>query len=443
MIYAPLCLGSVEGRPRANWDAPSTSTLPEKPLKQKRWTVLLVLGCMLLAAGCGGRHDDRTLIRIWHQKSTPERLLLEEIIQRFNTAQTEIVVESLFKENEELRNLFVTAAVGGQGPELVFGPADNVGLFVLTQAIMPVERLLSERDLSDYTEEGLVRWRDSTWILGDQVGNHLTLVYNRELVPNPPETFTEFLTLAKDLTVDENGDGRPERYALAWNYTEPYFFIPFLTGYGGWVIDDEGRPTLDNEATVKAIQFILDLRDKHKVIPREADYDVADVLFKEGRAAMIINGPWSWGGYIDAGVDIGLTPIPRIEETGNWCMPMVSAKGYSVNVNADPDKFDAIRTLLLHLTGSDVQVEMARRLATNPVHKVALADTTLLDDPLIRDSMRQIERGRMMPLHPALRQIWDGARGPYQLVMNGAVSAEAGARMMQEKAEKLIQDTFL
>ncbi len=41
------------------------------------------------------------------------------------------------------------------------------------------------------------------------------------------------------------------------------------------------------------------------------------------------------------------------------------------------------------------------------------------------------------------RQIWDGMKGPYQLVMNGEVSAEEGARQMQANVEKRINDTFL
>ena len=48
---------------------------------------------------------------------------------------------------------------------------------------------------------------------------------------------------------------------------------------------------------MKAIQFVLDLRDKYKIIPREGDYEIADMLFKEDRTGMIINGPWSWAGY--------------------------------------------------------------------------------------------------------------------------------------------------
>jgi hypothetical protein len=48
-----------------------------------------------------------------------------------------IVVEVLYRETEELRNLFIVGSVGGSGPELVFGPADNVSLFAMTESVMP------------------------------------------------------------------------------------------------------------------------------------------------------------------------------------------------------------------------------------------------------------------------------------------------------------------
>lgn len=52
--------------------------------------------------------------------------------------------------------------------------------------------------------------------------------------------------------------------------------------------------------------------------------------------------------------------------------------------------------------------------------------------------MRQIEHGRAMPIVPQMRQIWEGMRGPYQLVMSGAITAEEAARRIQREAEKNI-----
>lgn len=144
---------------------------------------------------------------------------------------------------------------------------------------------------------------------------------------HPPR---ELRTLPRDPR-DEDGDGKMDKYCLTRNYREPFFFIPFLTGFGGWVMDENGNPTPDNEHTVRAIQFVLDLRAKDKIIPQEGDYEIADMLFKERRAAMIINGPWSWAGY-DMPTKSMVATLPFNTETGLWCEP-ISAKGYSVSAS--------------------------------------------------------------------------------------------------------------
>ncbi len=48
-----------------------------------------------------------------------------------------------------------------------------------------------------------------------------------------------------------------------------------------------------------------------------------------------------------------------------------------------------------------------------------------------------------MPIVPQMRQIWEGMRGPYQLVMSGAITAKEAARRMQQEAEKNIADSNL
>ena len=48
-----------------------------------------------------------------------------------------------------------------------------------------------------------------------------------------------------------------------------------------------------------------------------------------------------------------------------------------------------------------------------------------------------------MPILPQMRAIWEGMRGPYQLVMNGAITAQEAAKRMQREAEKNIADSNL
>ena len=86
---------------------------------------------------------------------------------------------------------------------------------------------------------------------------------------------------------------------------------------------------------------------------------------------------------------------------------------------------------------------MALQLSTTPVDKTVLASPAIQANPALVASTRQIAHGRPMPIVPQMRQIWEGMRGPYQLVMSGAITAKEAARRMQREAEKNIADSNL
>lgn len=404
--------------------------------------VLLAAIVLPVLTGCGAA-DDRVRIRIWHEKRAAERTLFEQAIAEYNRQNPGVFVETLYRETEELRNLYIVAAVGGRGPDLIYSPADNAGTFDLTQVTLPLDTLFAPDFLEQFSDAGLVRYEGHTVMISDQVRTFLAWVYNRDLIPEVPETIDDWVQVLQEATIDRNADGTPEQYGLTWNYREPFFFIPFLTCFGGWVMDQDGNPTLDTPETVAAIKFVLDLRDRYRVIPAESDYEVAEALFQEGRAASIINGPWAYAGYGGAGVDYGVAPLPRNAETGDVCAPMVATSGYAVNSNVPAEKLPYLRDLIRYLTSPEMQMKMVREIESIPVHEELRSSPDVTGNERLQNMMRQVELGRPMPVEPQMRQIWDGMRGPYQLVMNGAVTPEEGARRMQVQVEKRIADTFL
>lgn len=412
---------------------------------------MLLLLLVLVAAGCGAADDgppppgEPVEIRIDHQKDGAERAFFERVVEEYNASQDSVEVRILYRETEELRNLFVIASVGGKGPDLIFGPSDNVSTLALTESILPLDAVLPADYLAEFNDTGVLRWEGEPWMIADQVGNHLAFVYNKDLLPDVPETWEELIprlqTIAQTQRCGANGDRRV--YGLTWNYTEPFFFVPFLTGQGGWMMTEAGTPTLDNDATARAVDFVVDLRDEYGLIPGEVDYNVAETQFKEGCAAAIINGPWAWAGYEAAGIDYGIARIPRIGQTGQWSAPVVSSKGYSVNVNTPEWKRRYVRDLLVYLTDADMQARMARELATIPTRPDVLGSPAVTENETLQASLRQVEVGRAMPITPEMRQVWDGMRGPYQLVMNGQLSPREGAALMQREVEKRIADSAL
>lgn len=405
------------------------------PMSARAVLLRVFLAAALLAGGCSPPREAANRVVIWHQKAGAERAFFEQIVAEHNRANPGETIKAVYREGEELRDSFIIAAVAGQGPDLVFGPADNVAVFAGTKAIRPWSEVFGGEFFADFTEQGVVRWKGHPWLLADQTGNQLMLVYDRQAMASAPATLDDLIALGKELTVrDAQGT---TRYALTWNYSEPFFFIPFLTGFGGWIMDDAGRPTLDTPEMRAALQFVLDLRDKHGVMPRYEDYATANLMFLRRRAAMIIDGPWSWAGY---GVPERsmLALLPLNTATGLRCRPMLAAKGYSLNVNTPSEKFGLIRRVVAHLTGPEVQLSMARKLFTTPTRRAVLEEPDFRENPVLQLALEQAKHSVPMPTAPQLRHIWDGIRGPYRRLVAGDLTPDEAARAMQKDAEERI-----
>jgi len=390
---------------------------------------------------CAGRNPRRILV--WHSMRPVEADLLRRHLAEFGRRHPGWEFGELYYQNETARTNFIISALGGSGPELFWGASDNIGPFMEMKVIQPLEPLLEKAFLDSFITEPIAA---NTWMNGnlyqvaDRVGNHLCLVYNKKMISKPPETMSELIRVGRRLTVDENRDGRPDRYALVWNYTEPYFAIPFIGGFGGWVIDGQNRPTLNTRAVANACRFIYDLGHKYRIIPAECDYEIANALFKDGLAAMIINGSWAWGTYLENGIDIGIARIPKIDETGLWPSPMVSPLGYSVNVNARGAKLGMALGLLRYLTSTPVQLDFTRLSICLPSRKDGFESPDVKDNPLVRSSMDQMLVGRLMPPVTEMRWIWDAMRPSYQAVFTGSVTPEQAAGNMQALSLKLIRE---
>lgn len=411
-------------------------TIPNYKLLVK---ILTISGILFILSGCSQINRENEIV-IWHNMRPEEKTVLQRQLDEFMQQNPGFKVIELYKETEEMRSGYIIAAIGGQGPDLIYGPSDQVGPFAEMEIIKPLDDIFSSGYIDNFNESALIYSDGKLWQLADKLGNHLTLVYNKALVPVPPKTDKELIEMGKSITLDLNNNGRIDQYGLVWNYTEPYFFIPFLTGFGGWVLDSLNNPTLNTPEMIKALKFIQELRDKHKIIPNEADYDIADILFKEGKAGMMINGDWSWSSYGNAGIDYGISMLPLMTETGLYARPMVAPKGYSINVNVQDEKLPVVVELMKFLLSPEKQLETSLEVKTFPSRKEVYENPKLLQDEILINSKKQIDEGIPLPIVTEMRAIWDAMRPSYQAVLGGAITPERAARNMQRDAEIKIRE---
>jgi len=406
-------------------------------------TAVILCACVLifsLLSGCGGGQDEPLSFVIWEQMDPEEQILLQKHIDKFILSHPGVQISTDHFETDLLHSQFQTAALAGGGPDLVYGPSDKIGPYSVMKLIYPLEDQFS-REFFEKFESGSVPSLDGhIYAVPDQVGNHLMLLYNKAMVERIPEDSEDWIEICKKATIDENGDGLPEKYGLVFNYNEPFWLIPFLGGYGGWVFDESFHPTLDTPAMVGALRFLSDLKNKHKIVPKESDYPMSDTMFKMGQAVFLINGPWSFKGYLKAGIDLGVMPLPVIKETGKHPAPMVSSRGYSINLNVKKNKLPIVKELLEFLTSEEVQRKIAKELLILPSISKLYQDAALTENEILKGSKEQARIGRPMPTVPELRAIWDAIRPFYQSVLGGQMTPEEAAQKMQQKAEKTIKE---
>ncbi len=404
-----------------------------------RYVFLLLLPLWL---ACSGKNPNRILV--WHSMRPVEAELLRQELAAFQVRHPEWEFGELYYQNETARTNYIISALGGSGPELFWGANDNIGPFVEMGVIQPLDDFFASSFLDSFLTQPFpanTRLDGKLWQIADRIGNHLCLVYNKKLISRPPQTMSELIRVGQQLTKDLNNDGKPDQYALVWNYTEPFFAVPFIGGYGGWIIDDSTRrPTLNTPAVIQACRFIYDLGHVHKIIPQECDYEIANALFKDGYAAMIINGSWSWGTYLENGIDLGIARIPMIDETGLWPAPMVSPLGYSLNANAQGRKREIALELLTYLTSTPVQLRFTKLSIALPSRRDGFTSLEVTQNPLAHASLSQMLVGRPMSAVTEMRWIWDAMRPGYQAIFTGRLTAEQAAGQMQDLALRLIKE---
>jgi arabinogalactan oligomer/maltooligosaccharide transport system substrate-binding protein len=357
---------------------------------------------------------------------------VQALADAYTTDHPNVTFEVVNKDVETLREDFLTAGLAGSLPDLLWTVNDHVGPFTDAGLIMPVDDMF---DLSLYVDSALaaVQLNGQTWGVPISNGNHLMLIYNKDLIETPPANTDEMITMGKELTT---GD----QYGLVYNQTEPFWLVPWLGGFGGSVFAADGKtPTLDTPAMVDTLQFLYDIKYVDGIVPPESDYDGADTLFKEGKAAMIINGDWSLGAYKDTfGDKLGVARIPKVSSTGEWPHPYTSGVYFMLPDGLEGAKLDAVKGFINFVTDDANQVQMIAELNRLPALKAALSDPLITEDPILKGSADQMVVGVPMPTVSEMRCNWDAMKPEMQAVLADTEAPADAATAMQSAAENCV-----
>ena len=270
------------------------------------------------------------------------------------------------------------------------------------------------------------------WGLPDTSGFHLLLFYNRDLVDTPPTNTAELLELAESLT-------KGSQWGLGVNSYEPLWVTPWLTPYGGWLIDEAGQPTLDSDATEDAITLYLSWLDPLTGIAPVETYDEMRKKFLNGDIAMMIDGEWAIGELSSTNdVDWGVALLPAVVQAqeSQPAAPLVLGRYWAVSQTATGNRALAAATFLEFITRPERQLAWINQFGLLPTRREALNAPLIVNDPVLRVSSTQMQAGQAIPLGVNVNFLLDAMREPIRQVIDDELAPKEAAEMMQANAER-------
>ena len=397
--------------------------------------LVVLLGLVLLAGVFAIPQAQQAKLLIWADDTRAP--VLRDVGADY-TAATGVEVEVVEIAFGDLRGQFTTAAPTGEGPDILIGAHDWVGELVANGLLEPID--LGDK-AGEFNPVALEGFSYGGKLYGLPYGTeNVALIYNKDLVPEPPKTWCELLQIARELT-----DPEIPRYGYIVQNPDPYHWFPMLSACGGYVFGKNPDGSLDycdiglaNEGAIYGAT-IFDKMIEEGLLPAGVDWDTMTGLFFGGNAGMVISGPWLLGGAKEAGINYGVAPIPSLCcETPydlSICTPkpFAGVQGFMVN-SFSQNKTLAFDFLLNYIATKETMLALYRRDPRPPAYLPALEDPEVASNPDIAAFGEQARSAIPMPNIPQMSSVWGFWADAQDLI---ATQQAEPAEALQEAVDKI------
>ncbi len=338
-------------------------------------------------------------------------------------------VKVIVQHPESATDKFQQAAAAGKGPDIFCWAHDRSGEWAKAGLIVPIRPSKKVRDEIEETAWNAFRYQGKYW--GYPVAiETLGLIYNKALVPTPPESFDDVVKI--DQALKAKG-----KRAILWDFNKSFFTWPILAGPGGFVFGRDVKGDFDPQVVgvnqpgaIRGAEVLLSLVNNGHM-PKGTRYAEMEAGFSRGEVAMMISGPWAWDNAKKSKIDFGVAPIPSID--GKPGKPFVGVLGCMISA---PSKVKDIAREFLeeHMLRPEQLKVLDDDVALGvPANKAFFAQ--LSTNPLISATMENARRGEPIPNIPETGRFWSATDAALEAITNGLQSPRdalngAAARML-------------
>jgi len=289
----------------------------------------------------------------WNRLSASDAEIWGQMIQAFNDAHKSKGVQikmELVAADQYVTKVLASAATG-RAPDFGWGTA-GVGAGLARDGVtQPLDDLAKQvgLDLADFTEISLKAARYPKYgnklflipldLMSLQPEINLDHAKEAGLDPaKPPADEKSLLEWADKMTKREGGKVTRSGILMTGSGLQPAVTWGIVAEQMGFkrASDDLKTACVNPEAGKKAMQWVLDLFDKHKVSTRDVTDRYKD--FGTGQGSIFWTGPWTLNGYMNQKLNFATYLFPKI---GEKRLTYFEMGGMELYVQKDKGRYEA------------------------------------------------------------------------------------------------------
>jgi multiple sugar transport system substrate-binding protein len=408
--------------------------------------LLLFVLVLLIPLGMVVAQDESVTITFWHtyNEDGPENTtLVETLIPMFEEAHPDIQVESVPYPYDGFRQALLTAAAGGEGPDLVrldiiWSPEfAEQGILAQLDTVMP--------DFQDYADAVFPGPLSTNAYEGHYYGlpldtNTRIFIYNAAVyeaagIDGPPATIDDLRAQCE--AVAALGEGS---FVFSDGGTSGWNLLPWIWSFGGDITDPDittASGYVNGEQSVAALQFLYDM--------------ISSGCFSDGYLGSGID---TWAGYF------GGTIASMLE--GPWLYPIAESQypdfeisasllpagdggsisvvgGENVVLMASSDQQEAALEFLRFTQSPEYQLEMST-VGQLTVLSALLEDEYFTEHPYYPIFLEQLQTARARTPHPRYTEIEEVLSDTAELILRGEVTAQEGLDAAAEEIDSILAE---
>ncbi|MFF4176135.1 extracellular solute-binding protein [Streptomyces sp. NPDC001750] len=379
----------------------------------------------------------------WWDTSTAgsEDKVFKKLAEDFTKEHPKVRVNYVNVPFGDAQNKFKNAAQSGSGaPDVIRSEVAWTPEFADLGYLAPLDGTPALKKPDDFLKQAAAstKYRDKTYAV-PQVIDSMGVFYNKKIFKEAgvevPKTVDELKSVAKKI---KDKTGKTGMYLRG---DDAYWFLSFLYGEGGDMVDaGNNTVTIDNAQGVKAMKVVKDLVDSGAAKTDATDgWENMQASFKDGKVAMIINGPWAVadtyaGKEFKDKANLGVAPVPA-----GSARQGAPQGGHNLAVYAGSKNLDASYAFVEYMTSAETQAKVTKELSLLPTRTSAYGMKDVVDNEIVGFFKPVVETAVERPWIPETGSLFAPLVTEYTKVLTGQTTPEKGVKTTGDSYRKLLK----